>query len=225
MKNETLMRCLAKPMLFAAALIWGSSFFMVKETVNTFPSLYLLTFRFLGGAVLLALICWKQWKEFTPDYLWRGAVIGAFLWGAYTVQIFGLELTTPSNNAFLTAVYCVLVPFFNWTTMKKRPDRYNLLAAVFCVAGVALVSLSGEFMIAPGDLLTLAGAVLFAAHIVAVEKVSQGKNIYLLTVFQFAFAAFFDGICAILFQTFPKEFALTPELIWTLFYQIGRAHV
>lgn len=218
MKTEIFMRRLAKPMLFAAALIWGSSFFMVKETVDILPSLYLLTFRFAGGALLLAVICWKQWKDFTPDYLWRGAIIGAFLCGAYTVQIFGLERTTPSNNAFLTAVYCILVPFFNWFSTKRRPDRYNLLSAILCVAGVALVSLSGKFTIGAGDLLTLVGAVLFAAHIVAVEKVSPGKNIYLLTVFQFAFAALYDGICAVLIQPFPGEFILTPGLVWTLFY-------
>lgn len=212
------MRKVAKPMLFGAALIWGSSFFMVKETVGILPSLWLLSFRFAGGAGVLALLGWRQWKDFSPDYLRRGALIGAFLWGAYTVQIFGLERTTPSNNAFLTAVYCVLVPFFYWFAMKKRPDGYNLLAAVLCVAGVALVSLSGEFTIAPGDLLTLVGAVLFAAHIVAVAKVSPGKNIYLLTVFQFAFAALLDGVCALLFQPFPGDFVMTGELAWTLFY-------
>lgn len=218
MKYDVLMQKMAKPMLFGAALIWGSSFFMVKETVGTLPSLWLLTFRFVGGAALLGIAGWKQWKDFTLDYLWRGAVIGAFLWGAYTIQIFGLELTTPSNNAFLTAAYCVLVPFFYWFTMGQRPDRYNLLAAVLCVTGVALVSLSGEFTVAIGDLLTLMGAVLFAAHIVAVAKVSPGKNIYLLTVFQFAFAALFDGVCALLFQPFPKDFVLTGTLAWTLFY-------
>lgn len=218
MKYDVLMRKLAKPMLFGAALIWGSSFFMVKETVETLPSLWLLAFRFAGGAALLGIAGWKQWKDFTPDYLWRGAVIGAFLCGAYTVQIFGLELTTPSNNAFLTAVYCVLVPFFYWFVMGRRPDRYNLLAAVLCVAGVALVSLTREFSIAPGDLLTLMGAVLYASHIVAVAKVSPEKNIYLLTVLQFAFAALFDGVCALLFQPFPKGFVMTGELAWTLFY-------
>ena len=102
--------------------------------------------------------------------------------------------------------------------MKKRPDLYNLLAAVLCVVGVALVSISGEITIATGDLLTLLGAVLFAAHIVAVANVSPGKNIYLLTVFQFAFSALFDGIAAISLQRFPIGFVLTPALGWTLFY-------
>ena len=123
------MRRLAKPMLFAAALIWGSSFFIMKGAVDVIPIFFLLAIRFTGGAVLLALVCWKKWKTFTPDYLWRGAVIGGFLFAAYSVQTFGIALTTPSKNAFLTAVYCVLVPFFHWAVMGKRPDKYNLLAA------------------------------------------------------------------------------------------------
>ena len=65
--NEILMRRLAKPMLFAAALIWGSSFFIMKGAVDVIPIFFLLAIRFTGGAVLLALVCWKKWKTFTPD--------------------------------------------------------------------------------------------------------------------------------------------------------------
>lgn len=216
--NETLMRRLAKPMLFAAALIWGSSFFIMKGAVDVIPTFFLLAVRFTGGAGLLALVCRKKWKDFTPDYLWRGAVIGGFLFAAYTVQTFGIALTTPSKNAFLTAVYCVLVPFFYWAVMGRRPDIYNLLAAVLCVAGVGLVSLNGGFSITPGDGLTLVGAVFYAAHIVAVAKVSPDKDIYLLTVFQFAFAALYAWVLGFLFQTPPSAEILSPDMVIQMLY-------
>lgn len=108
------MKKLAKPMLFAAAIIWGTSFFVMKNALDVIPVFYLLAIRFTAGAVLLAAVCWKKWAGFTWDYLWRGAVIGAFLFLAYSVQTFGLDRTTPSKNAFLTAVYCVIVPFLYW---------------------------------------------------------------------------------------------------------------
>ncbi len=216
--NEILMRRLAKPMLFAAALIWGSSFFIMKGAVDVIPTFFLLAVRFTGGAALLAIVCWKKWKEFTSDYLWRGAVIGGFLFAAYSVQTFGIALTTPSKNAFLTAVYCVLVPFLYWLVMGKRPDIYNILAAVLCVAGVGLVSLNEGFSITPGDSLTLVGAVFYAAHIVAVAKVSPGKDIYLLTVFQFAFAALYAWVLGFLFQTPPTAAILGPDLVVQMLY-------
>ena len=78
--NPSLMRKLAKPMLFAAAIIWGSSFFMMKNALDAMPTFFLLAIRFTAGAVLLSLICLPRWKKaMKPDYLWRGAIMGAFL--------------------------------------------------------------------------------------------------------------------------------------------------
>ena len=54
----------------------------------------------LVAVLLLALVAWKKWKDFSIDYLWRGAVVGGFLFLAYSIQTFGLALTTPSKNAF-----------------------------------------------------------------------------------------------------------------------------
>ncbi|MCI8477245.1 MAG: DMT family transporter [Oscillospiraceae bacterium] len=216
--NETTMRRLAKPMLFLAAFIWGSSFFIMKESVHIIPIFYLLAIRFTGGAVLLALVCWKKWKTFTADYLWRGAIVGGLLFLAYAIQTFGLAGTTPSKNAFLTAVYCVMVPFFYWLAAKQRPDRYNILAALLCVTGVGFVSLTSGFTVTWGDGLTLCCAVFYAAHIVAVAKLSPKKDIYLLTVFQFAFAALYAWICGFCVQDFPAPGIFTPDILLQLAY-------
>ena len=216
--SEKVMRRLAKPMLFTAAFIWGSSFFVMKDALDALPVQYLLAIRFTMGAVLLGLVCWKKWKTFTPDYLWRGAIIGGFLYAAYTIQTYGLALTTPSKNAFLTAVYCVLVPFLYWLLAGVRPDRYNVMAAVLCVAGVGLVSLEGDLHINLGDLLTLCCAIFYASHIVAVAKVSPKRDIYLLTVFQFAFAALYAWIGGLLFEQFPAAALSRAEVVLPLIY-------
>lgn len=212
------MHMLAKPMLFAAALIWGTSFFIMKNALDAVPVFFLLAIRFTAGAVLLALVCARRWKAFTPDYLWRGAIMGGFLCLAYSVQTFGLSMTTPSKNAFLTAVYCVLVPFLTWAVVKKRPDRYNIAAALLCVTGVGLVSLNEQLSINTGDLLTLVCAIFYASHIVAVEKVSPGKDITLLTVFQFAFAGLFAWIGGALTETFPAQALTDPQVFLPLLY-------
>ena len=212
------MHRLAKPMLFVAALIWGTSFFIMKNALDAVPVFFLLAIRFSAGAVLLALVCGRRWKSFTPDYLWRGAIMGGFLFLAYSIQTFGLALTTPSKNAFLTAVYCVIVPFLTWAVVKKRPDRYNIAAALLCVTGVGLVSLNEQLSINAGDLLTLVCALFYASHIVAVEKVSPGKDITLLTVFQFAFAGLYAWIGGGLTETFPAQALTNPEVFLPLLY-------
>lgn len=216
--RSDIMRKLAKPMLFGAAIIWGTSFFIMKNALDVMPVFSLLAVRFTAGAVLLSAVCWKNWKQLTPDYLWRGAIIGAFLFLAYLIQTFGLERTTPSKNAFLTAVYCVLVPFLYWAVMGRRPDRYNIAAAVLCVTGVGLVSLNGDLSVNLGDVLTLIAAGFYAAHIVAVEKTSQGKDIYLLTVFQFAFAALYSWVGSLCLEVMPLEAMSDPAVFLPLAY-------
>ncbi|MBQ3135026.1 MAG: DMT family transporter [Oscillospiraceae bacterium] len=216
--SPNVMRRLAKPMLFAAAIIWGTSFFIMKNALDVMPVFTLLAIRFTVGACLLAAVCAKKWKTFTWDYLWRGAVIGAFLFLAYLIQTFGLERTTPSKNAFLTAVYCVLVPFFYWAVMKRRPDRYNIIAAVLCVTGVGLVSLNGDLTVATGDWLTLIAAGFYAAHIIAVEKTSAGKDIYLLTVLQFAFAGAYAWVGSAALETIPVQALQDPGVFLPLAY-------
>ena len=215
---EKTMRRLAKPMLLLAAIIWGSSFFIMKNTVDAIPPLFLLAVRFTIGTVLMGLLCWKKWKELTRDYFWRGAIIGACLFSAYVIQTFGLQYTTPSNNAFLTAVYCVLVPFMCWLAVKRKPDIYNVLAAVLCVAGIGFVSLTEQFTIQIGDTLTLVAAVLYAAHIVAVEKYSPGKDIYLITTFQFLYSAIYSWIGVALTDCVP---ASVPGEVWTALFYLG----
>ena len=213
------MKKLAKPMLFAAAFIWCSSFFIMKDTLDSMPVQYLLAIRFTTGAVLLGLVCWKKWRPFMkPDYLWRGGLMGLCLYLAYAIQTYGLERTTSSKNAFLTAVYCVLVPFFHWAFSRVRPDKFNILAAVLCVTGVGLVSLNGDLSINIGDLLTLLCAVFYALHIVVTAKVSPERDISLLTVFQFAFAALFAWIGGLLTEDFPATALSSAEVLLPMAY-------
>ena len=64
--NETLLKKLAKPMLILAPVIWGSSFVVMKHSLDSFTPFYLLAFRFTAAAVLLGLACWKSWRASTP---------------------------------------------------------------------------------------------------------------------------------------------------------------
>ncbi|MGL6292825.1 EamA family transporter [Eubacterium aggregans] len=122
MKTSTKHSIYAKITLFAAALIWGSSFFVMKNVVDVFPPSLILAIRFPIGFVLLSLFFFKRLKNLNWEYLKIGAVIGFFLALAYGIQTLGLTDTTPGKNAFLAVVYCVIVPFLYWIVDKRRPD-------------------------------------------------------------------------------------------------------
>lgn len=187
--NEHLLKKLAKPLIVIATLIWGSTFFIMKDTLDSVDLQFLLAFRFIFAAVILAVVFWKHWKGMDRSCWWRGAVMGLLLYAAYTVQNYGLMGTTPGKNAFFTAVYCVMVPFLSWVVDRLRPDRFNVLAALLCIAGIGFVSWDGGFSLGYGDVLTLISGFLYACHITATSKFSQGRDIFLLTVIQFATTA------------------------------------
>lgn len=187
--NESLMKKLAKPMILVATLIWGSTFFILKDTLDNVDLMFLMAFRFGFAAVVLALIFWKRWKAIDRSYWWRGGLLGGLMFLGYAIQNYGLMDTTPGKNAFFTAVYCVIVPFLYWGVDKLRPSRFNVLAAVLCVAGIGLVSWDGGIALTRGDVMTLCAGFIYACHIVAVAKFTQERDAVLLSILQFAAAA------------------------------------
>ena len=194
------MKRFAKLALLLATIIWGSSFFIMKNAVDQIPTPYLLGIRFSVAAVLLALIFAKRMKLINNEYIWQSAIIGLCLYLAYFVQTLGLARTTPGKNAFLTAVYCIIVPFLYWIVDKKRPGKSNVLAAVLCVTGIGLVSLTSSFTMGAGDALTLLGGFFYAAHIVVVAKFGKDKDMFVVTTLQFAYCALYAGITAVILR-------------------------
>ena len=215
--NENLLKKLAKPLIIIATLIWGSTFFIMKDTLDTVSLQFLLAFRFTIAAVVLAVVFWKRWKGIDPSYWWRGGIMGAFLYAAYTVQNLGLMDTTPGKNAFFTAVYCVIVPFLYWVVDRLRPDKFNVLAAVLCIIGIGFVSWDGGFAMAWGDVLTLISGLLYACHIVATSKFTKDRDVFILTVIQFGTTALCCWVGTIVTGGFPVG-GLPAGAWWALGY-------
>lgn len=189
--------------LLTAAIIWGSSFIVMKSAVDGVPTFLLLAIRFTVGSALLAAIFCRRLKRITRGTLRRGSLVGVLLFCAYTVQTWGLRETTPGKNAFLTAVYCVLVPFVNWVVLRRRPGKWHWIAAVGCLAGIGLVSLDASLTMGRGDALTLVGGVFYALHLVAVSRFGEEEDPVLLTLIQFAAAAVCCWIGTLLTETMP----------------------
>ena len=196
---------LGRVCLLLAAAIWGGAFFVMKNAVDAVPPWLLLCIRFAMGAALMALaFTWRM--KYLRKSTWRkGAILGVLLCTAYGVQTFGLMDTTPGKNAFLTAVYCVLVPFLSWAAFRKRPTRYNVIAAVMCLGGIGLVSLTSGFTIGRGDLLTLVSGVFYAIHILFLSRYSQSEDIVMLTMVQFLSAAVMAGGFSLAAEQLPAS--------------------
>ena len=150
------------------------------------------------------------------EYLLHGLIIGTCLFLAYYIQTLGIEDTTPGKNAFITAAYCVMVPFMFWFINRKRPDKYNIIAAVLCLAGIGFVSLTADLTVGKGDALTLVAAVFYALHMVFIAMFSKDKDPTVLTILQFAVTAVFSWIAS--FMVKPIAFEITTSLATSVLY-------
>ena len=221
--------------LFIAALIWGSSFIVVKDVVDIFPPMLLMAIRFLSAFFILSVICYKRFAFLDKKHFLSGALLGVLIAAAYLLQTFGIMDTTPGKNAFLTTAYCVMVPFFFWMIDKKRPDTYSVIGAVICLVGIGFISLGGDMSIRMGDVLTLCSGVFFALHIVAVAKMVAKMDVMLLTILQFGIAGVICLLGGVIFEVMPTEIPLKsigglayliimPTLVGSLLQNIGQKH-
>lgn len=204
-------------LLLVASLIWGSSFIVMKSAVDFLTPSVLLFVRFSLATLVMIVIFYKYIKDTSIQDIKGGMITGTCLFFAYTVQTIGLTMTTPGKNAFLTAIYCAIVPFLVWAFYHQRPDSYNFIAAILCVSGVALVSLDGDLTMNMGDLLTIVGGFFYALHILAIKKFSQEMHPIKLTTLQFAMTALLALICSLLFE----DITIIKQIDSSVIMQIG----
>lgn len=223
-------------LLLLTTISWGTSFIILKDTVETVSTFYILAIRFTLSGLIIGLIFFKKIIKTPLKTMFCGIILGVILTVAYDVQTFGLIETSPARNAFLTGFYCILTPFLAWFLIKNKPTTYNVLAAILCIVGIGLVVFSngsdGESYLL-GDVLTLIAAVFYALQIIYIEKFQgEGQDTIQLLVFELLSVGVINIILSLIidlpnglsvyllnFDQLAKIMYLT--LICTLFAQFG----
>lgn len=151
--------------LVLVTIIWGGGFVASDMALESLRPLQIMTIRFFLAAVLMGLISIKSLKKIEKEELKAGMLMGTALFVGFALQIIALQYTTPSKNAFLTALNVVIVPFIAFIILKKKIGIKGIAGAAMAVVGVGLLSLDKNFTLGFGDGLTLICAVGFAFQI------------------------------------------------------------
>ena len=226
-------------LIIIATIIWGSSFVTVKDVTGMMSPAWILAVRFTAAAVIMGVaMLGRRQLYLERSHVGYGLLFGLAMFLAYYLQTIGITDTTPGKNAFLTGTYCIIVPFLAWALLKRRPNRYNIIAALMCIVGVGFISLDGDFSIRFGDAMTLACAFFYALHIILVSRFAEGRDIYVLTLWQFigvAACSWFVGLVAEpmpAWESLPFEcwvslayLAVACTTLALLFQNIGQAHL
>jgi drug/metabolite transporter (DMT)-like permease len=207
--------------LLLVSFIWGSSFSVMKLGLDHASPLLFLTLRFTLAALLTVPFLPALRGTWARHELMGGLLLGALLAAAFAVQGVALNLTTPSRSAFLTSFYVVLVPLLSLPLTGHRPRRTSWLGALLALGGLAFMTLDGGLLRwQPGDLLTLAGALGFALHILGVGVLTGRHDFRRLYVLQIFSATVLLALFTPLEQVFWQPGF---QLLWTVILTGGLA--
>jgi drug/metabolite transporter (DMT)-like permease len=192
--------------LLLNTIVWGATFVVVKNALADISPMLFLAARFTLAAVALSALFFAPFRRaFSWKAAGAGALSGVFLFGGFAFQTLGLRSTSAAKSAFLTGMTSILAPFLAAVVYRNRPGASEIAGVLVSVGGLALMTLEPPVgSLRPGDLLTLLGAVAFAAHIVTLGHFSESMPFPVLAVSQVAAAS----LCAFaLLGTEPARFA------------------
>lgn len=191
--------------LLLVALLWGAGFLFTKRGLDYITPLWMMSMRFVGATIIMSLVFYKNFRKISKSDLKAGLIIGIFLYIAFATQTIGLQFTSISNQAFLTATNVVFVPFLVWAVYKKAPDKFAFIGAALATVGIGLITLKEGLQLNVGDMWTLACAVFFAGHIVSIGFFAKDKDPIALTIVQFAVAAVLSLVSALMMEPLPAK--------------------
>ncbi len=183
--------------LLLATMAWGGSFTWAKaagDGVNQAVGLpagaligpiLLLAWRFTAAGVLWLILFPGARRGWSWPSLGRSVLLGALLWAGQTVQVLGLDRTSEAVSAFLTSLTVVFVPLLMVVVLRRPPRAALWLPISLAALGIWLMTGASPTGFGAGEMLGLACAILFSAHMIALGEVARHDSPWRIAVGQF----------------------------------------
>lgn len=219
-------------------MIWGFAFsaqkdagslptFSVNATRSIFATVFLLCLipmldRFLkNGRHLIS----RRGLDFSKTELIGGAICGTILASASAFQQFGLgEGTDAGKAAFITALYVLIVPILSLLVGRRAPLNVWISVGV-AIVGFYLLCIKDNFSIDFSDCLVLVCALIFALHIMAIDRFSPRCDGVRMSCVQFFTVFVISTVFSLIFEGAPSFVDIGAKLPALLFLGIGSSGI
>jgi len=191
--------------LLSVSAAWGMAFVVMKDAIERQSVNNFLFTRFLFAVLVMVALKPSVIKKMDRDLLIRASSAGIFLGLGYIFQTLGLARTGAAITGFVTGLYVVFTPLLAYFFLKERITKMIWFCVAIATVGLGLLSIRG-FSVGIGEMLVLASAFFFAAHIIALGKWSTGRDVYAMTIVQLAMCAVLSGLASI-----PEGYSPPPD--------------
>jgi drug/metabolite transporter (DMT)-like permease len=207
-------RLLADVALGVCALIWGTTFVVIKDALANVSVVAYLALRFGLAAIVMAIIYCRTLRDLTRRAVSAGVQIGVFMFGGYVFQIAGLKYTTPSKAAFVTGMFVVFVPILLALFGHRRISVWIWLGAGAAFVGLYFLTLSpgGFGELNRGDPIVFVCAIMFALHMIFIGRYVGRHSVAVLSFLQVATTAVLSIVLLLLTAAAGWEH---PRVVWT----------
>ena len=197
--------------LLSVSAAWGMAFVVMKDAIERQSVNNFLFTRFSLAVIVMIALKPSVIRQFDRDLILRAGSAGIFLGLGYIFQTLGLALTGAAITGFVTGLYVVFTPLLAYFFLKERLTKLIWSCVFIATLGLGLLSIRG-FSVGIGEMLVLASAFFFAAHIIALGKWSSGRDVYAMTIVQLAICALLSG-----FASIPEGYSAPPDYgVWAV---------
>lgn len=201
--------------LAVLSLIWGSSFILIKKSLEHFSPYQVGALRVLISGILLSPIAILNWRNFPRKQL-KWLLLAAFAGNFIPMFLFPIAETKVSSSIAgimnsMMPIFTIIVGVFFWGTKTTSKQILGILISFF---GVVVLLFSGEDS---SDMpLFYVGLLLFAAFLYAVSVTTVGAKLThipakMMSSFVFFYVLFLPSLFSLYFSDFFKVFSFTKE--------------
>jgi len=212
---------------FIVALIWGSTWLVIKDQIGSVPPSWSVTWRFVVAAIGMGLLAVVRRESLRIDA--AGLRIAALLGLTQFVMNFQFvyraeQHLTSGIVAVLFALLLVPNALLGWLWLKQPVTRGFIAGSAVAGTGIALL-LIHEYRMAPPEGKVLAGIVLTAAallsastaNVLQTTQAARRQPMIPLLAWAMILGATMDGVFAYAMEG-PPQFDMRPSYVFGVLY-------
>jgi drug/metabolite transporter (DMT)-like permease len=193
--------------LIGITFIWGSTFTVVKQSLENVSPILFVAIRFWIAAFVCAACMPGQIRKISGRTFRQGIVLSLVMLGGFIFQTMGLRSTNPSYSAFITSLSVLLVPLLGFLMFHHRPRPQTLAGVVLATIGLfLLLAHMSQWSMGSGEFFTLLCSVLFGLQILFLSRFVSTSDYRQLMLLQTTGTAILSSIAVPIFEK--------PFIVW-----------
>ncbi|UKB79735.1 DMT family transporter [Chryseobacterium sp. MEBOG07] len=209
-------------LLVILSIIWGSSFILIKKSLEHFNPFQVGSLRVLIAGIILLPIAISNYKLFPKKHL-KWLILAAFTGNFIPMFLFPIAETEISSSIAgiinsMMPIFVIIVGALVW---KFETTKKQIIGILISFTGVCILAFgggdSGEFKMIPILLLLLA-TLCYALSTTTVKSKLMEVSSTVLSAFVFSFVLLFPSVIALTSTGFFSEFSFSKDNLLGLMF-------